>query len=72
MDAGVSIDQLFDLTGVNLEGDGYDTVGGFLYERLGKIPKVSDSVVQDSLSIEIMSASGRRLKKLQVTKNISR
>ena len=72
MDAGVSIDQLFDLTGVNLEGDGYDTVGGFLYERLGKIPKVGDSVVQDSLSIEIMSASGRRLKKLQVTKNISR
>ena len=68
MDAGVSIDQLFDLTGVNLEGDGYDTVGGFLYERLGKIPKVSDSVVQDSLSIEVMSASGRRLKKLQVTK----
>ena len=72
MDAGVSIDQLFDLTGVNLEGDGYDTVGGFLYERLGKIPKVGDSVVQDSLSIEVMSASGRRLKKLQVTKNISR
>ena len=68
MDAGVSIDQLFDLTGVNLEGDGYDTVGGFLYERLGKIPKVGDSVVQDSLSIEVMSASGRRLKKLQVTK----
>ena len=27
MDAGVSIDQLFYLTGVNLEGDGYDTVG---------------------------------------------
>tara|TARA_B100001123_G_scaffold133975_2_gene155432 strand:- start:111 stop:1097 length:987 start_codon:yes stop_codon:yes gene_type:complete len=68
MDAGVSIDQLFDLTGINLEGDGYDTVGGFLYERLGKIPKVGDSVVQDSLSIEVMSASGRRLKKLQVTK----
>ena len=68
MDAGVSIDQLFDLTGVNLESDGYDTVGGFLYERLGKIPKVGDSVVQDSLSIEVMSASGRRLKKLQVTK----
>ncbi len=72
MDAGVSIDQLFDLTGVNLEGDGYDTVGGFLYERLGKIPKVGDSVVQDSLSIEVMSASGRRLKKLQVTKKNSR
>ncbi len=72
MDAGVSIDQLFDLTGINLEGDGYDTVGGFLYERLGKIPKVGDSVVQDSLSIEVMSASGRRLKKLQVTKKNSR
>lgn len=68
MDAGVSIDQLFDLTGVNLEGDGYDTVGGFLYERLGKIPKVGDLVVQDLLSVEVVSASGRRLKKLRVTK----
>jgi CBS domain containing-hemolysin-like protein len=71
MDAVVSIDQLFDLTGVNLEGDGYDTIGGFLYERLGKIPKVGDSVGQDTLSIEVVSASGRRLKKLRVTKSIS-
>ena len=37
MDARVSIDELNELLSVSVEGDGFDTLGGFVYERLGKI-----------------------------------
>jgi len=39
MDARVSIDQLEELLHVAVEGDGFDTVGGFVYQRLGKMPR---------------------------------
>ena len=68
LDARVSIDQLNELLDVTVEGDGFDTVGGFVYERLGRIPSSGDVVEYDGLKIEVVSTVGRRLKKLRVTK----
>jgi CBS domain containing-hemolysin-like protein len=68
MDAGVGIDQLGELLKVDVEGDGFDTLGGFVYHRLGKIAGVGDVVEYDGLKIEIVSTAGRRLKQLRVTR----
>ena len=68
MDAGVGVDQLAELLKVEVEGDGFDTLGGFVYQRLGKIPSVGDVVEYDGLTIEIVSTVGRRLKQLRVTR----
>ena len=68
MDARVGIDKLHELLQVAVEGDGFDTVGGFVYERLGRIPSSGDVVEYDGLKIEVVSTVGRRLKKLRVTK----
>ena len=67
MDARVSVDQLNELLSVSVEGEGFDTLGGFVYQRLGKMPSPGDSVEYDGLKIEVMSTTGRRLKRLKVT-----
>ena len=69
MDARVSIDQLDELLGIVVEADGFDTVGGFVYDRLGRIPSLGDLVVHDGLRIEVVSTVGRRLKKLRVSRS---
>ena len=69
MDARVSIDQVNDLLEVSVEGDGFDTLGGFVYQRLGRIPSVGDTVEYDGLLIEVVSTTGRRLKQLSVSKS---
>ena len=69
IDARVGIDQLDELLDVTVEGDGFDTVGGFVYQRLGKIPSPGDTVEYDSLKIEVVSTVGRRLKRLRVTRS---
>jgi len=69
MDARVSIDQLDELLGIVVEADGFDTVGGFVYDRLGRIPSRGDLVVHDGLRIEVVSTAGRRLKKLRVSRS---
>ena len=68
LDARLSLDQLGELLHVNVEGDGFDTVGGFVYHSLGKIPSSGDAVEYDGLRIEVVSTVGRRLKKLRVTR----
>ena len=73
MDARVSIDQLNELLNVYVEGDGFDTLGGFVYQRLGKIPSAGDGVdYYDGLRVEVVSTVGRRLKRLKVTKTSER
>ena len=56
-----------ELLRVSVEADGFDTLGGFVYQRLGRIPSTGDAVEYDGLRIEVVSTSGRRLKRLRVT-----
>ena len=69
LDARVSIDQLNELLDVTVEGDGFDTVGGFVYQKLGKIPSPGDTLTHDGLEIEVISTMGRRLKRLRVLRS---
>ena len=69
MDARVSIDSINEMLSVSLEGDGFDTIGGFVYQRLGKIPSPGDFVEYNGVRIEVISTIGRRLKRLKVTRN---
>jgi CBS domain containing-hemolysin-like protein len=67
MDARASLDDLRDRLDVVVEADGFDTVGGLVYQRLGKIPTIGEKVSHDGLTIEVVSTVGRRLKTLKVT-----
>jgi putative hemolysin len=68
VDGRVSVDDLNELLGLQLEGEDYDTVGGFVYQHLGKIPVVGDEVQADGLQMRVLSVLGRRIKKIRVRK----
>jgi CBS domain containing-hemolysin-like protein len=67
IDARIGVDQVAELTGVDVQGDGFDTLGGFVLDKLGRMPRRGDIVDYDGLSIEVISTAGRRLKRLRVT-----
>jgi len=67
MDARVSINDLNEMFGLNIEAQDFDTVGGYLYSLLGKIPGVGDEVFSDGLNIAVLSTVGRRIKKVKVS-----
>lgn len=70
IDARVSIDQINEVLRVDVESNGFDTIGGFVYHQLGKIPSRGDLVEYDSITIEVLSTVGRRLKMLKVTSGV--
>lgn len=70
IDARVSIDAINELFGLEIEGEDFDTVGGFVYHQLGKIPTVGDEVRVDGLTLRILTVLGHRIKKVRVTKGL--
>ena len=67
MDARAALDDLRERLDVIVEPDGFDTLGGLVYQRLGKIPTIGETVTHDGLTIEVVSTVGRRLKTLKVS-----
>ena len=70
VDARVSIDDLNELLGLHIEGEDFDTVGGFVYHELGRMALAGDEVQSDGLQLKVLSVLGRRIKKIRVKKEL--
>ena len=67
VDAGVRINELNDELDIQLpEDDDYDTVGGFVFSTLGRIPQPGEQFEHGNLRIEILEAEERRVKRLRL------
>jgi putative hemolysin len=65
-DARVDLDDLNRLMNVGLPTEDSDTLGGFIYTELGKVPAVGDQVVYGDMGFTVESVTGRRIKKVRV------
>jgi CBS domain containing-hemolysin-like protein len=64
--AKVDVDELTERLGVSIERDGFETIGGYLMSRLGRVPAVGEHVLEDGLDIEVLEAERRRILKVRV------
>jgi len=68
-DARTYIDDLNDQLELNLpEDEDYETIGGFVFSRLGYIPKTGESFDYENLKFTIASAEARRIKRIRIQK----
>ncbi|MBM3944875.1 MAG: HlyC/CorC family transporter [SAR202 cluster bacterium] len=68
VDARINLDKLMEQTGVALQREGFDSLGGLVYHKLGRMGVVGDVVEIDGLKVKVESTVGRRLKRLRVIK----
>ncbi|MBN2190758.1 MAG: HlyC/CorC family transporter [Candidatus Aureabacteria bacterium] len=69
-DAKMSIDEANEYLskGARLpESENYDTIGGFIIAHLGKIPRKGEKIAMENLSMEIVDADDKSVKKVKVT-----
>lgn len=67
VNASVSIHDVNEELGLELDDDDYGTLGGLVVARLGKLPVVGDSVLLEQCSIRVLSVTGHRVDSVQVT-----
>jgi magnesium and cobalt transporter len=54
--------------GTNYSDEEFDTIGGLLLKRFGRVPKRGEQIGFDNLSFRVLRADSRRMHLLQVTK----
>jgi CBS domain containing-hemolysin-like protein len=62
----VDIDEMAQRLGVQIEREGFETVGGFLMTHLGRVPAVGERVDIDGLSVEVLEVDRRRVHKVRI------
>jgi len=69
LDGRADIDVMGELVDPPLEledDEEYDTVGGFVYHRIGRVPVVGDTVAVEPFAITVIKVTGRRAGKVRV------
>jgi CBS domain containing-hemolysin-like protein len=60
-------DELAEVTGLRVPDDGpYETLGGLLMARLGRIPVQGDEIDEDGVRIAVDRMAGRRVERVRV------
>ena len=67
VDARVPVDEVNDLLGIDLPHDDWDSVGGLVFNVLGRVPEPGESVVVDGHSLLVETVTGRRISTVCVT-----
>jgi putative hemolysin len=66
VDGTVSIDDVNEELQLDLTGEEVDTIGGLVYEQLGRVPVVGDKVAVDHALLTVVGSHGRRVTRVRV------
>jgi magnesium and cobalt exporter, CNNM family len=66
VDGLLNLDDFEDETGIELPEGPYETVAGFIVQRLGQVPEVGDGTVHDRYELSVRELDGRRIARVRV------
>jgi CBS domain containing-hemolysin-like protein len=70
-DAMLRIEEVNEEMEIELPADnGIETLGGFVFERLGEVAEEGDVVENDGVTLEVIGVEGKRIKKVRITRNL--
>jgi len=62
------IETLSERLGVEIEAEGFETVGGYVMARLGRVPAAGEVHAIDDLLVEVLEAERRRVHRVRVSR----
>jgi magnesium and cobalt transporter len=62
-----SIEDFNDYFGTDFSDEEFDTIGGLVTDKLGRLPKRGETVILDNMSFQVISADNRRVHLMKVT-----
>jgi CBS domain containing-hemolysin-like protein len=64
--AKVAIEEMTERLGLSIDEEGFETVGGYVLTRAGRVPAAGEQFEADGVSIEVLEAERRRIHKIRV------
>ena len=66
----VNIDEIAQRLNIEIEREGFETVGGYLLSHIGRVPSVGERFEIDGLTVEVLDAERRRINKVRICKKL--
>jgi putative hemolysin len=66
LDGRVSVDDVNELLKLELAGDDYDTIGGYVLNQLGAAPKVGATLKLGNAELRVEGVQGTRIRKVRI------
>ncbi|MAT44771.1 MAG: hypothetical protein CL609_20740 [Anaerolineaceae bacterium] len=60
----IDLDDVYDILGVDLTDDVSDTLGGYIYGQIGRVPVGGEQIKVDGWVLTVQIVSGRRIRKI--------
>lgn len=60
----IDLDDVYDILGVDLTEDMADTLGGYIYGQIGRVPVGGEQIKVDGWLLTVSQVSGRRIRKV--------
>lgn len=61
----IDLDDVYDILGVDLTEDMADTLGGYIYGQIGRVPIGGEQIKVDGWLLTVSQVSGRRIRQVQ-------
>ena len=68
IEASMDLDDINALLGCSIDTSDADTLGGYIYLTLGRVPKPNETIETDILSMTVQSIEGHRIRKVSARK----
>ncbi|EMA59118.1 hemolysin family protein [Halorubrum lipolyticum] len=65
-DGSVSLSVVNDALGTDFDGDGFETLGGLVLDRLGRTPELGDAVTAGDYRFEVTAVDGARISTVRI------
>ncbi|MCY4730451.1 hemolysin family protein [Natronomonas gomsonensis] len=65
-DGSVTLSAINDTLDTDFETEGFETLAGFVFDRLGRAPEVGDNIEAEGYVIEVTSVDGARISTLRI------
>jgi putative hemolysin len=69
--AKVDIDTAAERLGLDIERDGFETVGGFIVTHLGRVPTPGEKLDIGDVEVEVLEAERRRVHKVRLRRKVA-
>ena len=66
VDGKLNLDEVAEVSGLELPEGPYATLGGYVMSRLGRLPKIGDEVAQHGYLLQVIGVEGRRAARIRV------
>jgi CBS domain containing-hemolysin-like protein len=58
---GTSVSQLAEALDLTLPSEEFESIGGFVFGRLGRLPQVGDTITEDGVIVRVLAMDRRRV-----------